>query len=304
MSAITTVNYQTGKLWRFIQFPAVRIMLAAAGVIGSIAVVQTAGRLANIKPESLAGHLLGLALVVGVCGVYAAYVHLIEKRSINEFGRHRAVSEIGSGYLVGMLLFCLVMVVLWLLGSLKISGMNNWSVMIAPLIGALIAGFTEEILIRGILFRIMEESLGTWISLIASAVIFGLLHMFNPGATLISTLAIALEAGILLAAVFIYTRRLWMVIGLHIGWNFTEGGIFGASVSGGNDHGLFNSQFAGTSLITGGKFGPEASVVAVMICLVAGAIFLALAKRRGNFVRPFWRRSRSRNNGRAVYGTI
>ncbi len=304
MSTTIAVNYPAGKLWRFLQFPLVRLFLAAGCVIGFIAVFQLATHSAHIKPGTFTSHVMGLLLIAGVCGVYAAYVRLIEKRSISELGAHRALAEIGHGFLVGMLLFCLVMLVLWLLGSLKISGMNPWSVMIAPLIGALIAGFTEEILIRGILFRIMEESLGTWIALAISAVIFGLLHMFNPGATLMSTIAIALEAGILLAAVYIYTRRLWMVIGLHIGWNFTEGGIFGASVSGGNDHGLFNSQFSGASLITGGQFGPEASVVAVMICLAAGIVFLILAKRQGNFVRPYWRRTRSRNNGRAVYEAI
>jgi CAAX protease family protein len=301
---MAAVDHRSGKLWRFLQFPVIRIMLAAASVIGVIVTIQSAGRLAHIKQESLVGHFLGLLLVAGVCGIYVAYVRVIEKRRANEFAVKRALPELTLGFLLGMLLFCLVMLVLWMLGSLKFSGMNPWSVMLAPLIGALIAGFTEEILIRGILFRIMEESLGTWIALAISAVIFGLLHMFNPGATPMSTIAIALEAGILLAAAYIYTRRLWMVIGLHIAWNFTEGGIFGASVSGGAGHGLFNSQFSGANLITGGKFGPEASVVAVVICLTAGIVFLVLAKRQGNFVRPFWRRSRSRNNGRAVYGTI
>ncbi|HVC28592.1 MAG TPA: type II CAAX endopeptidase family protein [Gammaproteobacteria bacterium] len=301
MSVTTAVNYQTGKFWRFLQFPVVRLFLAVGSVIGFIIGLQSVAHAVHIKPGTIASYILGLLLIVGVCGVYAAYVRLIEKRSVSEFGQHRAIPEISKGFLVGILLFCLVMLILWLLGSLKISGMNPWSVMITPLIGALVAGFIEEILIRGILFRIIEESLGTWIALTASAVIFGLLHMFNPGATLVSTVAIALEAGILLAAVYIYTRRLWMVIGLHIAWNFTEGGIFGASVSGGTDHGLFNSQFYGANLITGGHFGPEASVVAVVICLAAGVVYLVLAYRKGNFVRPYWRRSRSRYNAHAVY---
>ncbi len=96
---------------------------------------------------------------------------------------------------------------------------------------------------RGVLFRIVEESLGSWIALALSAALFGALHAFNPGATLTSSIAIALEAGVLLAAVFMVTRRLWMVIGLHTAWNFTEGGVFGASVSGGDAHGMLASQF-------------------------------------------------------------
>jgi hypothetical protein len=116
------------------------------------------------------------------------------------------------------------------------------------------------------------------------------LHAFNPGATLTSSIAIALEAGVLLAAVFMVTRRLWMVIGLHTAWNFTEGGIFGASVSGGDAHGMLASRFHGPDALTGGAFGPEASIVAVLICLAAGILFLWIARRRRHFVRPFWAR--------------
>jgi membrane protease YdiL (CAAX protease family) len=148
---------------------------------------------------------------------------------------------------------------------------------------------------RGVLFRIVEGSFGSWIALAFSAVLFGALHAFNPGATLTSSIAIALEAGVLLAAVFMVTRRLWMVMGLHTGWNFTEGGIFGASVSGGNAHGMLASRFHGPDALTGGAFGPEASIVAVLICLGAGAAFLWLAWRRGRFVRPFWKRSARAN---------
>ncbi len=143
---------------------------------------------------------------------------------------------------------------------------------------------------RAIVFRIVEESLGTWTALALSASLFGFLHAFNPGATATSTAAIALEAGILLAAAFLFTRRLWMAIGLHAGWNFTEGGLFGASVSGGAAHGLLRSRFSGAPLLSGGAFGPEASIVAVLVCLTAGILLLARARRRGHFVQPFWRR--------------
>ena len=96
--------------------------------------------------------------------------------------------------------------------------------------------------------------------------------------------------GVLLAAVFMLTRRLWMVIGVHTAWNFAEGGIFGASVSGGEAHGILASHFHGPDVLTGGAFGPEASIVAVLICFGTGAAFLWLASKRGHFVRPFWAR--------------
>lgn len=91
-------------------------------------------------------------------------------------------------------------------------------------------------------------------------------------------------AGVLLGAAYMYSRRLWMPIGVHAGWNFTEGGIFGASVSGGQAHGLLVSHFQGPEVLTGARFGPEASLVAVAACLMVAVAFLVLAIRRGQLV--------------------
>src|SRR3954471_14552398 len=136
-------------------------------------------------------------------------------------------------------------------------------------------------MLLAIFFRIVEESLGSVIALVASAALFGLLHAFNPGATLVSTVAIALEAGSILAAAYLLTRPLWMAIGLHAAWNFTEGGVFGASVSGSAPHGLLHSRFTGAPLLSGGGFGPEASIVAIVVCLTAGIALCVAVIRRG-----------------------
>src|SRR5262249_39839900 len=118
--------------------------------------------------------------------------------------------------------------------------------------------------------------------------VFGLLHAANPGATVVSTVAIALEAGALLGMAYAASRSLWLPIGLHFGWNFTEGGLFGAAVSGGHSQGVINSTIAGPALVTGGLFGPEASVIAVAVCLFATVVLSVSAVRRGRW-RP-WRR--------------
>jgi membrane protease YdiL (CAAX protease family) len=157
---------------------------------------------------------------------------------------------------------------------------------------AVAAAITEEILVRAVVFRILERGLGSWIALAISAALFGVAHIANPGATVTSSIAIALEAGVLLAAGFMVTRRLWFVFGMHAAWNFTEGGVFGAQVSGTAAHGLFVAQFHGPALVTGGGFGPEASVVAVVLCLAAAAALLVIAHRRHRFVVPFWRAPR------------
>jgi membrane protease YdiL (CAAX protease family) len=115
----------------------------------------------------------------------------------------------------------------------------------------------------------------------------------NPGATVVSTVAIALEAGVLLAAAYALTRNLWFPIGLHLGWNFTAGGICGESVSGGAaGKGIFSVSLAGRPLLTGGKFGPEASLIAIAVCLALAIVLLLLAVRNGRWVPMQRRRAR------------
>jgi hypothetical protein len=111
--------------------------------------------------------------------------------------------------------------------------------------------------------------------LIFTAGLFGLAHTLNPGATIGSSVAIALEAGVLLGAAYAATQRLWVPIGLHAGWNFAEGSLFGMTLSGNNmGVGLLRGSLSGPLILTGGEFGPEASIVAVLVCLVAALFFL------------------------------
>ena len=116
--------------------------------------------------------------------------------------------------------------------------------------------------------------LGTWLALLISALVFGLLHLANPNATLMAGLAIALEAGLMLAAAYLLTGRLWLSMGIHFAWNFTQGGIFGAAVSGQTSSGIFSSVLQGPALLTGGDFGAEASVVAMVVCSVSNTLEL------------------------------
>lgn len=141
----------------------------------------------------------------------------------------------------------------------------------------------EELVFRGALFRIVEEIAGTWGALVVSGVLFGVLHLVNPHATVWGAVSIAVEAGLLFGAVYAATRSLWLPIGLHLGWNFAEGGIFGTTVSG-SAHGpasLLRATVSGPAALTGGEFGPEAGVVAILVCGVPAVLFLRLAAKRG-----------------------
>ena len=290
--AIVSMNRRPGWVWALLQFPLTRIVLFAVLLIAGIVFGQSP-QLLGIPRHSAAAAIYSLLVVALSVGLYCVLVRRIEFREVTEFaGTHRA-RDFGAGILTGTLLFTATMTLLILLGAANVSVSGNGSAPAYAFVGALVAAVMEELLLRGVLFRIVEESLGSWIALALSALVFGVLHALNPGATLASTMAIALEAGVLLAAVYMYTRTLWMPIGLHLGWNFTEGGVFGASVSGGQARGWLASHLQGSDLLTGGAFGPEASLVAVLLCLAAGLAFLVFAVRRGNVVAPFWARKQS-----------
>jgi len=271
---------------RVLAFPIVRIVVAILFVAIPFAVVSTPINLfVTDKPLRRVGALL---LAVVVLGSYGTYVRIVERRAVTELSRTGAARELGIGLAFGALLFCLTIGILAALGAYQITGNNGWLVMLASLPAAILSGVLEEVLIRGVVFRILERWLGSWVALAISAVIFGVLHLLNPGATLLNAAAISIEAGVLLAAAFMLTRRLWLCIGTHIAWNFTQGGVFSVAVSGGQSKGLLQSRMAGPDWLTGGTFGAEASVVALTVCAAAGVVLMVLAIRKGNVILPFW----------------
>jgi uncharacterized protein len=185
----------------------------------------------------------------------------------------------GLGAVIGFGLFCSIFA---LLGVASWHEVNGYGAVIPALIVSLIAGIGEELVFRDVLFRIFEDGFGTTVAMITTAALFGLLHAGNPGATPLSTIAIALEAGLLLAAGYAWSRNLWFVLGLHFAWNFAEGGIFGAPVSGGAMKGILSMPLSASAhdSVTGGAFGPEASVVAVCLGMTLVFAIAAIRARR------------------------
>ncbi|SMC78241.1 CPBP family intramembrane glutamic endopeptidase [Lentzea albidocapillata] len=232
-----------------------------------------------------------LTLVAGVVAAalalagYAWVVRRTEHREPTEVSLKIAPGALGRGVLVGLAMFGAVILNITFLGGYEVRGWGSVSGMIA-IFGFMVAvAVTEELMYRGVLFRIVEERLGTSLSLVLSGLVFGFAHIFNPNATVWSSLAIAIEAGLMLGAAYVATRNLWVPIGVHFAWNFAQGGIFSTSVSGQDaPQGLLDGVTSGSALVTGGNFGPEASVYSVLAGLVVTAAFLWLAKRRGNIM--------------------
>lgn len=224
-----------------------------------------------------------LLLAAALLGLYVGLVRSLERRATHELAPRPG--QVVAGMVLGLALFASVFGLLHAVGVARWLGISARFDAIPMLSAAILAAVGEELAFRGGLFRILEERFGTATALTVSAALFGLLHALNPGATVLSTVAIALEAGVLLAAAYALTRNLWFPIGLHLGWNFTEGGIFGVSVSGGSAmKGFFSVSLAGRPVLTGGKFGPEASVIAVAVSLALAVVLLVLTVRNGRWM--------------------
>jgi membrane protease YdiL (CAAX protease family) len=234
----------------------------------------------------LTGLLSGVLTAVLALGAYVALVRRLEgRREPAELRLSKARPELRRGALLGLGLFSLVLAVLVTGGGYEVTGWGSFGGALTTLGVMTCVAVTEELAFRGALFRILEEKTGTWGALVASGLVFGVLHLVNPDATVWGAFAIAVEAGLLFGAVYAATRSLWLPIGLHLGWNMAEGGIFGTTVSG-SDEGpgsLINATVSGPEALTGGSFGPEAGIIAIVVCLIPTVWFLRLAKRRGRF---------------------
>ncbi|MBT8227840.1 MAG: CPBP family intramembrane metalloprotease [Dactylosporangium sp.] len=231
-----------------------------------------------------------VAVLLGVVVAYASYlvvlVRLMEgRRAAAELDLRGAPGEwlVGIG-LGGGLLLVAVGTIAALGGAHLAPGGTAGDAAMTAFAMAVLPGFVEELAFRGVLLRIVERSLGTWHALALSSLCFGFVHMLNDHATLWSSLAITMEAGVLLGAVYLLTRRLWACVGIHLGWNLAQGWL-GLSVSGNvPPSGLCSVRLDGPELLTGGAFGPEASAVTVAMATAAGGWTLWRAHRAGSWV--------------------
>jgi membrane protease YdiL (CAAX protease family) len=218
---------------------------------------------------------------------YALLVWLGEDRRPDELAFRRAAPELVAGLLTGVVMFSAVMAIMVLFNLYRIEWHGA-----APAWRAgglsIQAALVEEILVRGVVLRLLWRAFGPLSAFVISAAIFGLAHLSNPGGTIVAALCVALEAGVMLGAFYALTGRLWMSIGVHAAWNFAQGYLFGAAVSGASMGPALTSSTArsgAATSLTGGAFGPEASLPALLVCGCVGIATLILAYKAGRFSR-------------------
>jgi membrane protease YdiL (CAAX protease family) len=281
-------------LWRrIVDFPLVALLI---GLIVFAGIVALGTVFQKNHPPMPKVEYTGLFTALNVALCFAGY-----KLVLRHLGEHPrddlrfrgAARQLGLGLLLGLVLFSAVVGVADLVGAYSILACCSAKHILIVLFDAgIMAAVLEELLFRGIFFRWLEEFAGSWAALIVTSALFGLAHLGNPGASWFSSFCIAMEAGVLLGGAYMLTRSLWMPIGLHAAWNFAEGYIYDVPVSGQPAQGMVTAKLSGPALLSGGPFGLEASVIAVVIATAAGIWLVVLAVRRGEIVQPWWVRRR------------
>lgn len=255
-------------------------------VAGVIQVITTGDVSGNLDPwPSLTIGLFVYAAVAVALNV--VLVRWLAQRRVLEFGRSGWARELGLGLLIGAALISVSIGIIALLGGYRVSGVHVGTGILVGLAVGVGAGFAEEIFFRGVLLRLLDKFVGSLVAVGIVSVLFGLMHVTNGGAGWLGGIAIIIEAGLVLCGAYLLTRRLWLVVGIHLGWNTTMASVFSSNVSGTGvgTEGLLRSTMVGPRWLTGGTMGMEGSVVTIVVALVAGVLMLVMAHRRGH-LRP------------------
>ncbi len=216
----------------------------------------------------------------------------LDKRSFVSLGLQLdrlAWMDLAVGIGISAVLMAAIFLVESSMGWLRVTGFAWGSVSLSSvmlqtlafLVIFILVGFNEELMSRGYQLQTIASGTNLAWGLILSSAVFGFLHLGNPHASWISTLGI-IEAGFFMGLAFIWTRRLWLSIGLHIGWDFFEGVVFGFPVSGLQTYQLVRCSVSGPTLWTGGEFGPEAGMVSILALLLGIALVFLYARGRAH----------------------
>jgi membrane protease YdiL (CAAX protease family) len=273
------------------------LVLALVSLLGVGSLVWAALRIAA-RHSPLSGemtNMLGYGCAAAATALaYVVMVRRADRRSLLSAGltAQGLFSETGIGLLIGGGVFSAVMGMMRAVGVYHIAGINPHFRPLVPLLLFLFLAVFQEIAVRGYIFQTLERRWGTGVALAGSTLFFGLAHLGSSVAglttaqRLVGPAFISIETGLLFTAAYLLTRRLWLPIGIHWGWNFFESSVYGAANTGswGNERNtLFSDRFAGPFLLTGGPFGPEASVICLVIGAYAGLLLLRLAIRKGQW---------------------
>jgi len=285
----------TNVFGRIRNFPLSRILIALAFLVPVLAINAAIVFLViENLPEPWAGWVdIGRYSVTffALLYVWRRYCAIIEKRDAYELSARGSIPEFVLGVLIALSIVGTTVLALYLSGIYSIDHTNGIQVLVWSFGVYMSGSLMQELIARLIIFRLTEEWLGTWVAVAISAVVFGVAHAANPNQTAMSTLTLVITSFVFIGP-FLLTRRVWMVLGVHFGWNFVQTGIFGMANSGIPIPGWITPSIDGPVWLTGGAVGIENSALTVGLALLVSVILFIAVRKRGQVMKPRWMRAR------------
>jgi membrane protease YdiL (CAAX protease family) len=275
---------------RILNFPLVTMLVALTVLMGIAGITRGILKvlLRDLAPDNLS-LVTGLVVCVVMILTYKLIIRRLGEQPRDDLSGPRAARQLVGGLGIGLALFSVIVAVAAALKVYRIVGIGDADfLLIAVITNGLFPAVSEELLYRGIIFRWFEEFAGTWAALLISSVLFGAAHFQNPNASVLAAVGVALEGGLLLGGAYMLTRRLWLPMGIHASWNVTQGGVFDIPISGNDAHGLVEAQLEGPAVLSGGGFGLEASLIAIVVSTLFALHLIRRAVRAGQVVQPWW----------------
>ncbi len=266
------------------RWPLVRFVAYAVAILAVVVVATVVTRIlvpAAPSPWHQLVQIKNLLLPIVLLLVYSCLVRLMERRPASEIGLRAGFPGFLAGLPLGATLIAGSVLTLWILGMARISEGTGLQGLGGEILRPLVTATGEELLFRVILLAILQEITGSLVAILISAAAFGLAHLGNPGVTPYAIFALSIDGGVMLALAYILTRNMWLAVGVHASWNFTQAFVFGLQDSGLRDpHSFFQTTLSGPALLTGGAFGLEGSLITLGFGVVASAILFELIARR------------------------
>lgn len=271
-----------------------RLLIQTILLVGLLIGVVIAASLFGIPQESL-NSAWGNTLILFIAFTGSVYIarRWLDRRSFASLGLQLdkyMLRDLLAGVGITFLQFVFIYFLMLGLGWLTFEGFawegDPASVIITNVllffVVYVLVGWQEELLSRGYHLQTIASGTNLFWGVVISSSVFGLLHLGNPnvsGANMAAITAGIFFAGVYLAYAYLRTRQLWLPIGIHIGWNFFQGVVFGFPVSGMDSYALTKISVIGPALWTGGAFGPESGLI-VLPSLVIGGLLIYLYTRR------------------------
>ena len=262
------------------------ILMLVGQLVGLLLMDFIAGLIPNVSGAVL--FLFQYLSFIGIDILVILYCLLAEKPSYRGFFpqkqggmRGNTLKNFAIGLLIGFLMNGACILIAWLHGDLDLSvGRFDFVYMVCALVAVCIQSGAEELLTRGYMMGALRERYNVWVGIVVNSLFFGVLHLMNPGITVVSVLEIVL-IGFALSLIVYYLDSLWMCIAIHTAWNYTQNILFGLPNSGiVSEKSFLHLEAAKGSIVYDAVFGVEGAVTSVIVTAVLAACVYLYARKK------------------------